>query len=119
MNEIIINGGNPLPGCPASYFEALGWAREANAGKEVGPYWSFDCGLKLDFDGELLSISSRFYPPKESYGSGWNGAATLYFLGEIIESKEFAAKTLDELKIEVEEYTRSLTNRLKASLNLL
>lgn len=25
--------------------------------------WSWDCGLKLDYDGPILRVSSRFYPP--------------------------------------------------------
>jgi hypothetical protein len=118
MNELFINGGKPLPGCPTSFEEADKWAAGANRNSKGGPRWGFDCGFKLEFDGELLSISSKFYPPKEGYGPGWDGKVELFLMGQLIGSKSFATVTLDELKAEVEEYTQCLVNRLKTAVGL-
>lgn len=114
---IIINGGNPLPGCPESWDEANAWQAKANEDKEEygQPEWSFDCGFKLDFDGPMLSISSRFYPPTTHGGSTWDGNVTVVLLGKDIEEKHFDCKTLDELKSSVEAYVQEVKNRLTLS----
>lgn len=105
---IIINGGDPLPGCPKSWDEANKWQETANAKKDEfeEPKWRFDCGFKLDFDGPLISINSRFYPPTEHYGPGWDGNVTFYRMGVQIYQKNFECETLEQLKKEVESYVR-------------
>lgn len=78
MATLIINGGNALPGCPESWEDARSWQDKANEDKgDSEPLWSFDCGFKLDFDGGILRVSSRFYPPKTHYGSTWDGTVTV------------------------------------------
>lgn len=78
--------------------------------------WRFDCGMKLDYDGDILSVSSRFYPPHKShidYGK-WHGTVTV-IIGEyqiddsanLIE-KEFEAQTLDELQMKVEAFVKKV-----------
>jgi hypothetical protein len=113
---IIFNGGNPLEGCPKSYEEADAWASDANGEKEDGPLWSFDCGFKLDYDGSLLSISSRFYPPTTHGGPTWDGTVTLSFLDKEIREKKFDCKTLHELKSQVESYVKELEIELTKQL---
>ena len=52
---------------------AYKWADKANDEKQleqVEPRWSWDCGLKLDYDGGLLRVSSRFYQERENIFSG-------------------------------------------------
>lgn len=68
MNEIIIDGGDPILDCPTSYDIADKWADQANQDrcKFDAPLWSWDCGLKLDYDSPIVSISSRFYPRKHT-----------------------------------------------------
>jgi len=110
---VVINGGNPLPGCPKSYDEANAWADKANEGKgDPGnwyePMWSFDCGFKLDFDGPLVDVSSRFYPPKTHYGPKWDGSVSIRLLGKTISRREFEADTLDELKGQAEAFVRGV-----------
>ena len=49
MDNIIINGGEPLEGCPKSPDEAEAWVATANKDKgDSCPKWKFDCGYKLD-----------------------------------------------------------------------
>jgi len=105
---IIMNGGDPLSGCPTSWDEAYKWEDVANEEKSEyeEPRWRFDCGLKLDYDGPLLSVSSRFYPPKTHYGPKWDGTVTIYLMGKVIEEKEFECATIDILKEEVETYIK-------------
>jgi len=83
------------------------WQDNANMGKDVyaEPEWRFDCNFKLDFDGALLRISSRFYPPHYNIGDWWEGNVSVLFLDKEILRKYFKCDTLDELKSEVEKFT--------------
>ena len=120
--EIIIDGGDPLPGCPGSQDEVNRWVDTANEEKEeyYEPQWGFDCGFKLDYDGPLLSVSSRFYPPKTHYGPKWDGTVSIYLLDKKVKVREFECPTLDVLKEEVEVYVESFIMDLKKSfLDLL
>lgn len=108
---IIMNGGNPLEGCPKDWDEAKLIEEKLNAGKdedEPQPRWKFDCGFKLDFDGELIRVSSRFYPPKTHYGATWDGTVSIYFLDKEVSEKKFDCATLEELHKQVEEYVDSI-----------
>lgn len=110
-NIIIINGGNPLKDCPTNWDDVKKWEDEANKNIEgdfEGPLWKFDCGFKLDYDGPLLRISSRFYPPKTHYGETWDGTVDLYIIDELIFSKEFDCETLEDLKQQVEKYIKDI-----------
>lgn len=111
---IIMNGGNPLPGCPENFDDANKWADNANGEKEdyEFPTWKFDCGFKLDFDGPILSVSSRFYPPKTHYVPTWDGTVTVKILDKEVEEKKFDCKTLDELRSEVEKYVDEVRQRV-------
>lgn len=113
-NIMIINGGNALRDCPTNWDEAKKWIEQANGENEryEHPTWSFDCGFKLDFDGGLLSISSRFYPPKTHSGESWDGRVTVYLLGKEVEKKAFDCDTLELLKASVESYISELKNRV-------
>jgi hypothetical protein len=65
MIKVIFNGGDPSGDCPTDWDDAYELIEKMNANRvNDGPKWSFDCGFKLDFDGGLVSISSRFYTPK-------------------------------------------------------
>lgn len=95
------------------------WQQKANENKNVydEPQWGFDCGFKLDFDGSLLRISSRFYPPHKNSGNCWEGHVVVNFLGEQILEKEFKCETLDELKKEVEKFTKNYSDSIKSRLS--
>lgn len=111
---IIICGGNPLEGCPKDWYEAKNIIEKMNDGKTSNePQWSFDCGFKLDYDGGLLTIGSRFYPPKTHYGATWDGTVDVYLLDKTIEEKKFDCQTLDELKKQVDEYVNSIIEKLQ------
>lgn len=102
-------------GVPRSYEEAYAWADRANGDKDefANPMWSFDCGLKLDFDGPILSVESRFYPPyKTHHGAMWEGALRVNFFEKEIIEKNFEAEDLDTLKLQVEQYLKELAATL-------
>ncbi len=107
---IIFNGGEPLEGCPKSWDEAYKWVDKANANKNehCEPKWKFDCGFKLDFDGPILDIESRFYPPKTHYGDKWDGNLSVRVLGKTIHEKYFEEDTLDQLKEAVESFVKQI-----------
>lgn len=110
---IIINGGNPLEGCPKDWDEAKLIQAKLNEGKtEEEPQWSFDCGFKLDYDGEIIKVSSRFYPPKTHYGATWDGTVSIWLYDKKVEEKKFDCATLDELKTEAEKYVDSVKLRV-------
>lgn len=112
-STLIFNGGEPLPGCPTSWPEAEKWIENANGDNDEGqPLWSFDCGFKLDYDGPILRISSRFYPPTSHGGSTWDGTVSVMIFDDDIETKKFDCESLEQLKLEVEEYVRSIKTRV-------
>ena len=117
-NFVVINGGNPLPnaeeaGMPASWEDAEMWEDQVNENRDRfrEPVWMWDCGYKLDFDGPILSISSRFYPPARVYGPGWDGKVHLR-IGDYEEERLFEADTLEELRADVEECVGNIQDRI-------
>ena len=118
---VIMNGGNGLKDCPTDWDKARAWEKNANDGikyddygQEMKPLWQWDCGFKLDYDGALMSVSSRFYPPKNYYGETWNGTITVYILDKKVAEKNFDCETLEELKKTVEEYVNGLRSKIEA-----
>lgn len=91
------------------------WKDNANLKKEIDhePKWDWDCNFKLDFDGSLLTICSRFYPPHKNNGDWWEGTVQVLFLGEKIKEEDFKCNTLDELKIKVEKFTKKYAETIK------
>ncbi len=117
LGTIIMNGGNPLEGCPKDWDEAKLIEEQLNENKDTDvPQWKFDCGYKLDYDGGIISISSRFYPPKTHYGATWDGTVHVNFLGKEIEEKKFDSPTLKELQKEVEAYVQTVIDRIEAAI---
>jgi len=117
MVDTFVNDKQPLKGCPKSWKEAYGWTDAANKNKEgVDVKWDFDCGYKLDYDGELIYVSSRFYPPKEHYGDTWDGTVRIYISGKKIVEKEFDCPSLDELRDEVESYIKSIAEKVQSAI---
>lgn len=113
--KIIFNGGDPLKDCPTSWDEANKWTEEKNKGREDSsrePNWNWDCGFKLDFDGAILSVSSRFYPPKSYYGDRWDGTITISLFGKEIFEKSFIEDTLEDLHKKVESFVYGLENKI-------
>ena len=118
---IIMNGGNGLKDCPTDWDKAREWEKNANCGieyedydQEMKPLWKWDCGFKLDYDGGLMSVSIRFYPPKSNYGETWDGTVTVYIFDKEVEEKKFDCETLEELKRAVEEYVNGLRSKIEA-----
>jgi len=90
------------------------WEIAANTGKsDTEPKWHWDCNFKLDFDGALLSVSSRFYPPGKHYGDKWSGGLDIMFMNECLITKEFECDTLDELKNQIEGFLNDYTAKVK------
>lgn len=97
---------------------AEAWQDKANEGKKIfgEPKWEWDCGFKLDFDGSLLRISSRFYPPHKNAGDWWAGTVSVLFFDDNILEKKFKCNTLDELKDEVEKFVKHYSEVAKSRL---
>lgn len=114
----IINGGAPMPGCPESPEQAKAWREAANGDKEEwsNPLWSWDCGFKLDYDGPLVSVSSRFYPPKSHYGPTWDGTVHIRVLDKEVVTKQFDCATLEELREKVEAFVTGFSAALTTAL---
>lgn len=95
--------------------QANAWQETVNAPKEEfnQPKWNWDCNFKLDFDGPLLSLSSRFYPPHYNKRGGWEGSVKILFMGTPILKKEFNCSTLEQLHKEVEAFTAHYASAIK------
>lgn len=102
------------------YDAAHKWAETANEKSNINSKWSWDVGFKLDLDGDICNISSRFYPPHkshESYGK-YHGSISLYVLGEQIENIEIEAKNLDEIQKTAESEVKDLETKLAKHMKL-
>lgn len=115
---IIISGGNALKDCPTDYDKANEWAEKANENIEYGePEWSWDCGFKLDYDGGLINVSSRFYPPKTHQGNTWDGNVSISIGGKEIKRTAFDCETLEELKNEVENHIKEIKTKIESMID--
>ena len=80
--------------------------------------WSWDCGLKLDYDGYICGISSRFYPPHKSSGDYGKYHGTINVMigdaqeEESIHEHEIEATTLDELQKIAEDYVSKIIDKI-------
>ncbi|MEG3618234.1 hypothetical protein V5T82_07220 [Magnetovibrio sp. PR-2] len=92
------------------------WINQDKGGSHEEPNWSFDCSFKLDFDGPILSFSSRFYPPARHYGDGWDGSVTVYHKDEVLAVTEFQAETLNGLVEMVETHCRDYERKVVAAI---
>ena len=117
-STLIINGGNALNDCPTDWGKAEEWAEKANEDIKYGePTWSWDCGFKLDYDGGLINVSSRFYPPKTHQGSTWDGDVSISIGDKEIKRTSFDCKTLEDLKIEVEKHIKEIKGKIEAMID--
>ncbi len=101
---------------------AYKWQDLSNLGKnEFGcPKWRFDCCFKLDFDGPLMSVSSRFYPPNEPCGiQDWYGDVCLVMFEKELSRKDFRCNSIDELKVQVESYVEETKNKIYLAIQSL
>lgn len=88
------------------------WADKANEEKQeefIEPRWDWDCGLKLDFDGGLLRVSSRFCQEHENI---FSGTVTFLIGDDELFNREFKCRHIDVLKIDVEKYVESVRNNI-------
>lgn len=96
---------------------AYAWIEEANSDDNLCK-WSWDCGLKLDYDGDICKISSRFYPPHKSsieYGK-YHGTISVYIGDDEIHKHEVEAKTLDDLKTIAESYSAKIIEKITTNI---
>ena len=117
--EMVFNGGEPLKDCPTDWETAREWQRVVNEKAEEEndrPKWAWDCGFKLDYDGPIVRISSRFYPPKTHYGAKWDGSVDVYIFDEKVLSKSFECENLEALRLEVESLVTHYKNIVKSKL---
>lgn len=93
---------------------AYEWQEKVNQDKNKyeSVIWNWDCGFKLDYDGPILRISSRFYPIGLRSNTSWDGNVSIMFGTDKIHEKQFISESLDELKISVETYVENITNCL-------
>ena len=117
VKEIIINGGDPIDDCPRDWDKAKAWVEKVNScSGDYNPKWSFDCGFKLDFNGPIAGVSSRFYPPKTHYGPNWDGDVNIFVLGRNVKTIKIIKPSLEELRARVEEIVREIAKKLEDSI---
>ena len=84
--------------------------------------WTDDCQGKKDYDGRLLSVSSRYWPP--SYNrDGKHTAVSSIAWGDLAEGpyvdlarREFSAESLDEVKRLVEAWVQEQSREFFAKI---
>lgn len=113
---IIINGGEPEKDCPVTWEEANTILAKINKDSST-IQWKFDCGFKLDYDGSLVGVQSRFYPPKSHYGPNWDGEVHVLILGKEVKTYEVTANCLEDLVKQVEAIITNLSKLFKDTFN--
>jgi hypothetical protein len=98
------------------------WQEQANEEDDLIK-WSWDCGLKLDYDGDVCRISSRFYPPHKSsaeYGK-YHGTISVMIgdAEEYLHEHKIEAETLDELQNMVEGYVSKTLDKMHNALRYI
>lgn len=119
---IVFNGGNPLPGCFETDEEAIAFCKKQNTNYDnrfEAPIWTYDCGYKLDFDGPLLRISSRFYPPTTHFGPKWDGKMQVMLMSKEIATYSLEADSADELAERVHQKRDEILKKLETFLAAL
>jgi len=96
--------------------EIESWIETVNKDKDPqsGPYWACDYGLKLDFDGPLVRVNSRFYTVRRKDKKTWEGEVQILLLYTELARKAFKADTKEKLRELVEEYIDTVANTLSA-----
>lgn len=96
-----------------SWETAKKWQEVANKNKQTDePRWQFDCGFKLDFDGGLINVTSRFYPPNP-HSPVWDGVIMITIGEKALKDKKITASSLDTLKNEVETYVNDFKSKIE------
>lgn len=96
-----------------SWESAKEWQKVANKNKQTDePRWQFDCGFKLDFDGGLISVLSRFYPPN-SHSPVWDGVIMVTIGEKVLKDKKITALSLDALKRDAEAYVNDFKIKIE------
>ena len=124
-HTLIFNGGQPLKDTPQNWAAAEAWAEQANnANPNIVPpekthplTWSWDCGFKLDFDGGLVEVGSRFYHPSTYGGPNWAGTVTVFIAHKKAIEKRFDCPDLPQLEKEVNAFISEIQARLFAALD--
>lgn len=95
------------------------WSEEANRDDFIIK-WSWDCGLKLDYDGDVCRICSRFYPPHKSsaeYGKYHGTISVMIGDGvEYLHEHKIEAATLDEVKSKAEDYVSKILKKIHEAI---
>lgn len=95
------------------------WQEQANEDDKLIK-WSWDCGLKLDYDGDVCRISSRFYPPHKSYAEYGKYHGTISVMigdaEEYLHEHEIEAETLDELQKLAEDYVSKILDKMHKAI---
>jgi hypothetical protein len=87
------------------------------------PVWSWDCNFKLDFDGPLMSVNSRFYPGHKTNEffqnghDGWKGWVEIRVGPNSVERREFCEESPEAIRVAVEAHIEAWQNRLMVLLD--
>ncbi len=101
-----------------SWEESTLWEAKVNAGKADNELkWKWDCNFKLDFDGGLVSVESRFYPPSYHKEGLWTGTLRVKVLRDYVLQKEFEGKTLEHLHEQVESFIKHYKEVVKSKFS--
>lgn len=92
------------------------WTDTANKNKRNSfpePQWSWDCGLKLDYDGGILHVSSRFYQSDDDIFDG----SVSFLIGDTeLFCKEFPRRHIDVLREDVDRHVAVVTKQIEKML---
>lgn len=86
--------------------------------KKVNAEWTQDCSQKQDYDGSIISLSTRFWPPRYQSNAKFSAKSSIHLdfknYPEYLEliSKEFEGDTEAEVKFKVEQWAQEQYERI-------
>lgn len=111
---------------PMPWHDAIKWKKQANEGKDHNscgtlafPNWSWGCSFRLDYDGGIVRLNSRFWPesPDDTKEPLWNGVCHFSIFDVNIIEKTFPNTQLDQLRIDVETWVNETTSLIASCLS--
>ena len=91
------------------------WAEDLNSHSvHEGIQWDWTCQAKLNYDGNIVTVSSRFYPKhnlEQTELHGWHGDISIYTEDSYLNT-DIQAETLFALRDKVEKVLEVFTSRI-------
>jgi hypothetical protein len=90
---------------------------------ELRAEWTNDCQGKKDFDGEIVTLSTRYWPRGGGFGlmvrNEPSAKSSILLDGECVTSEEFDGETFEDVAAQVEAWAKEQHAKIVAAIENL